>query len=355
MTRSPSARAARLKILILKPSSLGDVVHAMPVLRLLKLEFPESEIHWWLEDRLRPLLVGDPDLAAVAPFERRQWRSAQGWWRTVRVGWGLRRQRFDWVIDLQALARSAWFAWLANGALTVGLDSGREGARGLYDRVVARPHPDAHAVEWNLAVLHALGVPTDRSFEWLPHWPDAAAAIRQRQANDNVRWIMLCPGARWENKRWPTANFAALIKHLLAADAGLNIGVLGGREDQPLGRVLATENPGRCLDLTGQTSLPELVEWLRLGELLVNNDTGPMHIAAALGKPVVALFGPTHAGRTGPWQAPGEVLQADLPCVPCRKRTCANPIDRECLHVLSPERVAAAVGRHWPAAPAGEC
>ena len=135
-----------MRILILKPSSLGDIVQALPVLRLLKRHLPSSEIHWWIESSYAPLLEGDPDLAGVVRFERRGWAAPQRWpdlWRSIR--W-MREQAFDWVIDLQSLARSGAFAWLANGKLTVGLDEPREGARGFYDLIARRP--SFHIHQW---------------------------------------------------------------------------------------------------------------------------------------------------------------------------------------------------------------
>jgi heptosyltransferase I len=128
-----------LKILILKPSSLGDVVQALPVLRLLKRHLPASEIYWWIESSLAPLLAGDPDLAGIIRFDRRHWDAPRNWVRLGRDLQWLRRQSFDWVIDLQSLLRSGAFAWLANGQLTVGLDEPREGARGFYDLIARRP------------------------------------------------------------------------------------------------------------------------------------------------------------------------------------------------------------------------
>src|SRR6266700_1500354 len=148
-----------MKVLILKPSSLGDVVQALPVLRLIKKHLPQSEIYWWIEIKLAPLLAGDPDLAGLVLFDRRRWARPQNWgevWRSIR--W-MRQQRFDWVIDLQCLIRSGSFAWLANGALTVGLDEPREGARGFYDLSARRPSFHTHAVDWYLRVLPLLGLP----------------------------------------------------------------------------------------------------------------------------------------------------------------------------------------------------
>lgn len=323
-----------MRILILKPSSLGDVIHAVPVLRLLKRHFPHSEIYWWIETGLASLLQDDPDLTGILRFNRKRWAEPRNWaglWRDVR--W-VRAQNFDWVIDLQCLARSAIFAWLANGRLSVGLDEPREGARGFYDVVVPRSPPDTHAVDRYLGVLSVLKVPVHWEFEWLPSRREAAARVRQQWAGQSPRWIVLQPGARWLNKRWPVESFVELVKLFPAQKQGLRFAILGGAEDRPLGVQISQAAPENCLDLTGQLSLPEMIEWIRLSELMVTNDTGPMHVAAALGKPVIALFGPTNPKRTGPYRQLNHVLQLNLNCVPCLSQRCHNPQPLECLRAL---------------------
>jgi lipopolysaccharide heptosyltransferase II len=257
-------------------------------------------------------------------------------WRSIR--W-LRAQSFDWVIDLQCLARSGAFAWLANGGLTIGLDEPREGARGFYDIIVRRPSFHTHAVDWYLAVLPRLGVPVHWNFAWLPERSEVAATVREKWKTGGWRWLALQPGARWPNKRWPAESFAALVRQLSASEPGVRFAILGGAEDGPLGAQIARAAPERCLDLTGRTSLPEMVEWLRVSELLVTNDTGPMHVAAALGKPVVAIFGPTEPCRTGPYGQLQRVVQLSLPCVPCLKPRCVFVKPLECLNAISPAMV----------------
>ena len=340
-----------MKILILKPSSLGDVVQALPVLRLIKRHLPASDIYWWIDSNLAPLLEGDPDLAGVVLFERRRWAAPWHWdevWHSVR--W-LRQQAFDWVIDLQCLMRSGIFAWLANGKLSIGLDEPREGARGFYDHIVQRPSALTHAVDWYLRVLPVLGVPVDGDFQWLPPRPALAKSLRRKWPVDGARWIVLQPGARWQNKRWPVESYAELVRLLAPANPGFRFAILGSQEDQPLGEVIARVDPARCLDLTGRLSLPEMVEWIRLGELMVSNDTGPMHVAAALGTPVVTVFGPTEPHRTGPYRQLDHVLQLNLPCVPCLKSRCAHVKPFECLRAIPPAAVFEAVQRRL-AAPA---
>ncbi len=334
-----------MKILILKPSSLGDVVQALPVLRLLKRHLPQSQIYWWIETSLAPLLADDPDLAGVVPFERRRWAAPPRWlelWRTIQ--WS-RAQAFDWLIDLQSLARSGAFAWLANGKLTVGLDTPREGARGFYDIVVPRPSFYTHAVDWYLAVLRLLGVPVRAPFQWLPERPAVAAAVRQKWPVGNGPWLIVQPGARWLNKRWPAEHFAELVRRLAAARPELHFAILGGPEDQPLAETIARADAQRCLDLTGRLSLLEMVEWIRLGQVMVSNDTGPMHVAAALAKPLVGLFGPTEPCRTGPYGQLDHTLQLRLPCVPCLRPRCTYHKPFECLRALPPAAVFDAVQR----------
>ncbi len=129
-----------LKILILKPSSLGDVIHALPVLRLLKLHFRDAQIYWWIDAGLAPLVEGDPDLAGIVRFERKRWSNPLNWPEMVRSIQWMRAQQFDWVIDLQGLLRSGFFGWMARGKFFVGLDNafegGREGAHAFYDLAV---------------------------------------------------------------------------------------------------------------------------------------------------------------------------------------------------------------------------
>jgi heptosyltransferase-1 len=336
-----------VKILILKPSSLGDVVQALPVLRHLKCHLPGSKIYWWIKPSLAPLLQEDPDLEAVLLFERQRWSHPRNWpeiWQSIRR---LRAEHFDWVIDLQGLARSGAFAWLANGKLTVGLDEPREGARGLYDIIVRRPSYFTHAVDWYLETLSALGVPRARNIEWLPPKLQAAESLRRKcpELSGAGPWIALQPGARWLNKRWPIEHFQELVKLVAFSEPDARFIILGGTEDQAIGSSIAKVAPELSCDLTGKLSLPEMIEALRKCECLITNDTGPMHVAAALGKKVIALFGPTEPRRTGPYGQANAALQSKaLPCIPCMKSECSWPEPIECLRLLTPALVAQATG-----------
>jgi heptosyltransferase-1 len=336
--------ASSLKILLLKPSSLGDVVQAMPVLRILKRRLPDAEVFWWIESNLAPLFDEDEDLSGVFLFDRRGW-NRPGWWRTV---WTtvqrVRNERFDLVIDLQGLGRSAFFAWLANAKTTIGLDNAREGNREgaqiFYDVLAPRSPPATGAPKRYLSVLELLGIPITWDFEWLPPRKRAAASVREKIGERAGRWVMLLPGARWDNKRWPIELFAETVKRLAAQDRSLNFAILGAAGDHALGEIIRRSCAERCVDLTGQTSLAEMIEWLRRADLVIANDTGPLHVAAAMERPVLAIYGPSDPLQTGPHNQSGGVLQASqLECVPCMKQVCLYRDPLACLRLITPEQV----------------
>ncbi len=329
-----------MKILILKPSSLGDVIHALPVLRSLKRHFPKGEIYWWLDAALLPLLDKDPDLSGIIPFQRKRWAAPRRWPEIALSLRTMRQHHFDWAIDLQGLARSSLFAWLANARLTVGLDNvregSREGARALYDVTPPRAPAHMHAVDRYLAVLPLLGVPVQRDFNWLPSHPDIAAQVEQKWHPAGSRWVALLPGGRWDNKRWPVPCFVELV-NLMRQIPEVKFVILGSQNEHALGQTIAAADPARCLNLAGLTSLAEMIECLHLSRLIITNDTGPMHAAVALRRPVIALFGPTDPLSTGPYGQLGNVLQnTSLPCVPCLKQKCYYREPLACLRSITP-------------------
>ncbi len=329
-----------MRILILKPSSLGDVIHAIPVLRNLRLTYPDAEIDWWVARGLAPLLEKDPDLSQCLLFDRDRWSMPLYWPELLRHIRTLRARRYDLVIDLQALARSATFGWAVNGGTFLGLDDRREGAPLFYDRVIPPPARRIHAVERYLNVVPVLGQRVRWDFEWLP-----VSAVEREELHDahpdEGPWVALQPGARWPTKQWPVPAFSRLL-HILKARGVTRFVVLGGKEDCEKGAALREEHPD-LLDLTGKASLRSMIEWLRRAAVMVTNDTGPMHVAAAVGTRVVAPFGPTDPVRTGPFGQEDRVLQAGISCVPCLKSYCSRPVAMECLDRIAPEQVAQAV------------
>jgi lipopolysaccharide heptosyltransferase II len=175
------------------------------------------------------------------------------------------------------------------------------------------------------------------NFEWLPR--RELAAGRRRWAEGPGKRVLLNPGARWLNKRWPAEYYGKLAALLARYSTDTQIAVLGGTGDSELAAVIERAAPGRVQNFSGKTSLPELIELIRECDLMVTNDTGPMHIAAALRKPIVPLFGPTEPRRTGPYGQVDRVIQTPLSCVPCMRSDCRNPIYMACLHSITPEAV----------------
>ena len=333
-----------MRILILKPTSLGDVIHAIPVLRMLKKYWPQSEIYWWIEHELSPLLQDDRDLSGLILFYRNGWHGLDWWrkmWRTVREA---REKQFDLILDLQGLSRSAFFGWLANGSTFIGLDNlregNREGAQIFYDLLAPRSAPGTPAPERYVGILAALGLKPDWDFEWLPQRAEAADAVRQKIGVRGGRWVMLLPGARWQTKRWPAEYFAETVRELSDADPTTHFAILGSSNDKDAAKIISAASPNKCLDLTGQTTLPEMVEWLRHASLVLSNDTGPLHVAAALRRPLIAIYGPSDPSYTGPFKQSAAVLQNHgLPCVPCMKRSCAYHEPLACLRSIKPSDV----------------
>lgn len=327
------------RILIIKPSSLGDVTHALPVLRLVRRKWPAAHISWLVAPFCAGLLEGNPDLNDVILFDRKRYGSAWKSWRAGLELWrfhrDLRRQRFDLVIDLQGLFRSGWLARATGAPVRIGFENAREGAPWFYTQRVPVPSLDVHAVDRYLSVAAALGCeagPAEFSF---PHTDEDRRTI-DAFIPPGERYAVLMPGANWETKRWPVENFAALVEPLKER-FGLRSVLSGGADVIEL-----AQRVPQALNLAGKTNLRQLVALLERADLVVANDSGPMHIAAALGRPLVTVFGPTNPVRTGPYGRPECVVRANIDCAPCYSRRCSHT---SCLQKLSIEPILTCAAR----------
>jgi heptosyltransferase I len=206
------------------------------------------------------------------------------------------------------------------------LSDAREGARWFYTHWVPVGTPERHAIERYLCVTEALGCgrgPVEFPFATDERDREQVAALAPE------RYAVLLPGTNWPTKRWPVERFAGLIEPLRER-FGLTAVVAGGPTETDLGAKIAAVAPG-VIDLTGRTSLRQLVALLERAALVVANDSGPMHIAAALGRPLVTPFGPTNPVRTGPYGRMESVIRLDIPCSPCYSRRCSH---QSCLQWL---------------------
>lgn len=326
-------------ILLIKPSSLGDIVHAMPTCAAIRRAYPKARLTWLVKRQWASLVERIEGVDRVWPVEP----TFRGWLSQVLP---LRAEGFDLVLDLQGLFRSAAIGWLTGSPLHVGFANGREGSPWFYSRRVPAPQLDMHAVDRYLLVAKDVGAVAFGTPKFSFRIPQADHDEVERLLSrfgvaSGARWVAMNVSARWQTKRWPSASFAAVADRLQQEGSGPVV-MIGGpdeRADVAAVRGLMKTAP---IDLTGATTVGLLPALLSRAALLITNDSGPMHIAAAVGTPIVALFGPTSAARTGPYGAGHQILTENVPCRPCFSRTCRNSLPLECLRAVSPEQVLAA-------------
>ncbi|MBA4372805.1 MAG: glycosyltransferase family 9 protein [Thermodesulfovibrio sp.] len=321
------------RILIVKPSSLGDVVHSLPFLNSLHACFPAAAIDWVIARGLEGLLEGHPMLDRLIIIDKDRWRqisrAADTLGELKDLFSTLKARRYDLVVDLQGLLRSGLISRATNARMRVGFSEAREGSRYFYTRTV-RGGRDVHAVDRYLKISAALGCDTKDIVFPLP--PSTGIAEKVKEVRNSLGdYMVLVPGARWDTKIWPPASFGTLASML-----PLKSVVIGGNGDRERAGEIVRLSGGRAVSVAGETSLPELVELMRTARAVVTNDSGPMHIAAALGIPVVAIFGPTSPVRTGPYGRNHIIFRSERGCAPCYKRRCDNV---QCMKDITPEMV----------------
>ncbi len=285
------------RILVVKLSAIGDVLHGIPAAVAAKEAFPGATIGWVVEGRTAEVLAGHPAIDQV-------FRLPRGWAKRpaelLRLRHALCSFSADVTIDMQGLFKSALVTTLAGSRVRIGhaRPEAREGSWLATNRRVAPSMP--HVVERNCGLLAALGIHDVAPRFDMPRWPVARARMEQWVASLGLGSapVVLNPGAGWSSKLWPEARFAAVAGRLLADTGKRSIVVWGGDRERALAERIAAE--GHAL-LAPQTSLQELGELCRLAALFISSDTGPLHLAAAVGTPCVGLFGPVPATRNGPF------------------------------------------------------
>jgi lipopolysaccharide heptosyltransferase I len=336
-TATLSALTPPHRIALLKPSALGDIVHALPVLSALRQMYPAAEITWIVNRLYEPLLQGHPDLDRTIGFDRGMAKA--GWWQAttgfLRFLKQLRRERFDWVIDLQGLLRTGIMTWASGAKQTIGLANAREGATWCYRHRLTVPTAEMHAVDRYWLVIEALGWGDLPKRFLLPRQPLAEEwAVRQLLPWPKP-WVMLNLGTRWETKRWPVAHFAALAQEAQTVYGATPI-LVGGPDETRLGEEFQHLCSGKVLNLIGQSSLPQLVSLLARADLMISNDSGPLHLADALGRPVIAPYTCTSIRRTGPYNQVQGAVATQVWCAASYLKKCPR---MECMTELTPARL----------------
>jgi lipopolysaccharide heptosyltransferase I len=334
----PAPRA----FLIIRLGALGDIVHALPIAAALRATWPDARIDWLVDVRHRPILDRVTGLSGIVPVDTRQMRGDVG---VVAVVRRLRAARYDVAVDAQGLMKSAWLARLAGARRVVGLARGhlREPlARWGYDDTAEPAGP--HVVDHALALAEAAGAAAGPArFALTPPPSDVVARVRRTLGlAAEAPFAVLNPGAAWPNKRWPADRFGAVARHLRERHGWPSIVVWGPGEEDLASAVVAAAGPGAAAPAP-PTSLGDLIATVAAAGLVVSGDTGPLHLAAAVGTPIVGLYGPTDPARNGPWSPADVTLSRNRTCACHHRRRCTAAV--WCLGELGAGEVAAAVDR----------
>src|SRR5262245_11300910 len=337
MPRPPLTDLTPERIAIIKPSALGDIVHALPVLTALRRRFPSAHINWIVNRTYEPLLRDHPDLDATLTFDRGAMKKGvvSTAMTAVRFAQMLRGGKFDLAIDLQGLFRSGLMTFATGASRRVGLSTAREGASHFYTDVIPTPGlNEAHAVDRCWRAAEAFGAGDGLKEFRIPVDAAARSRVAEQLAGCERPWIVLAVGARWQTKRWPPEHFAALARAAQERCGGTAVFV-GTHDETPLAGETIRWLRGPAVDLSGQTTLRQLIALLAEADIVLANDSGPLHIAAALGRPVVAPYTCTEIRLHGPYGARGAIATT-VACRGSYVRTCDH---LSCMSELTPDRL----------------
>ncbi|MFI4882064.1 MAG: glycosyltransferase family 9 protein [Phycisphaerales bacterium JB064] len=322
------------RILIIRPSALGDVCRSVPVLAALRARWPQATIDWLVQDAFADAIAAHPALSSVVSFPRRDLSPLarpDKLLAGLKWGAGLRRRRYDLVIDCQGLMRSGVMTLATGAPIRLGAADARELAPLAYTRRVPAS-ADMHAVDRMMALAQAaidtfgaaepIAAPDMRLYTTPEARAKAALALSPAKG---AQVVVLAPTSRWPAKQWPDERFALLASAILEnTDAALAVVGGPGEERQcERTRALAYDNP-RVIDLVGHTGIGELMAIVQQSTLVVANDSAVLHMAVGFDRPLVALFGPTLTNLVGPYKRDADVLQHERPDHPSAHKNAAN-------------------------------
>ena len=341
------------RILLVKPSSLGDVVHALPVLHGLRVRFPQAKIDWLIASAYAPLLDGHEELDELILFDRRRFgrvgRSPQVTGEFLQFMRGLRARRYNLVVDLQGLFRTGFLTWMSGARVRIGFCGAREGAWRFYTHQIRIDDDDMHAVDRNYRVAGLLGF-EDVPVQFNLSLPDSALTEARRLLTEvglhyGERLVAVAPGGRWETKVWLPERFTEVIDRL-QEDSKARCLLVGGPDEVRLCERIAAPCRATPANLAGRTSLRQLAAVIGLADLMICHDSAVSHLAVALKRPLVCLVGPTNPNRTGPYRRTEDVVQLRLDCMPCYQRRLHQcRYDHRCMNDLGVDAVVAAAER----------
>ena len=326
-------------ILIVKLSAIGDVIHALPVAHALKKTYPSARITWVVEKSAYELLTNNPDIDEVIIFDKPKFKSLAG---LLKNGYAfakeLKTRNFDLAIDLQGLFKSAAISYLSGAPKRLVYCNARELSHLVGQRVCGE-HEQGHVVDRYLDVAKHLGCTVDEvlfpmNVTELEAKRTVAIASQAGLRLENP-YVVLAPGTNWPSKCWPPTHFAKLVDKLY--DDHIIPVIIGGPNDQRLAQEIIANANIPPIDLTGKTSMKQLAYIIKKSQAFVGGDTGPMHLAVAVGTKVVALFGPTDPKRNGPYGKGHITVVAPRECAGCWERSCPKKLD--CLELIAPQDI----------------
>jgi heptosyltransferase-1 len=329
-------------ILIVKLSAIGDVIHALPVAHALKEKYPQARITWVVEKPAYDLLTNNPDIDEIILFDKPKFKSLIGLIKySPELSRQLKESQFDLALDLQGLFKSAAIVALSGAKQRLGYCNMRELSQWISKPVCGK-YSKGHVVERYLDVARYIGCDVKKAVFTLNNTPEegahAAGIAVQAGLPANQPYVILAPGTNWPSKCWPVERFGELAAEL--SQKGIIPVITGGASDTSLAAAIRNACPA-AVNLTGKTTLKELAFLMKGASCFVGGDTGPMHLAAAVQTPVVALFGPTDPGRNGPYGDIHSVITVQEDCQRCWKREC--PKAKKCLAAIEVQPVLAAV------------
>jgi len=340
------------RILIIKPSAVGDVARTLPVLTALRKKWPGAHIAWLIASHCADLLIDHPALDERIIFDRHEYgrmlrrpRAAGDFLRFLAT---LRAKRFDLVIDLQGLFRSAFLSAATAARFRVGRRDAREFASVFYSHRAKVDGSRMHALLVNAGVVAPLAVtvrPTPADLYISPRHRESALRLLQASGiSPKDGFALLCPGSNWPTKDWPAEKFGALAT-MIHRRLGLRCVVIGTKAQQHLGRRITEIEPA-VIDLCGRSTLAEAVAIIDAARIVISNDSGPLHVAALLNKPLVGIYGPTDPNLVGPFGHLEWVVTSDCSCLRCGiKRIDKCPYGHRCMQTLDPSTVFEMVSR----------
>ncbi len=327
------------RILVVKPSSLGDILHTFPAVELLHRHFPEAELDWLVHPAFADVLDFSPFPVARKIFFRRKelGRISTVFREITALAGQLRAEKYDLIIDFQGLFRSAFFAYIARGAGVTGFACPREHTASFFYRQKINADMQLHAVERNAALVNTLLNTQYPVPECTLPQGKFPLSLPEKQCGKKL--IGVIPGARWETKCFPEELFADVINRVHRDLPDTAFAVIGTPSEQgAAARIL--ELAGECsFSMAGKTSVGQMMELMSRCCCVLSNDSGPVHAAAAFNIPVFAFFGATRPELTGPYSNSAHVYQLNLPCIKCMKRVC-QAADRLACHRLDAALVA---------------